>query len=712
MSTDELLKGKIPCAETGIEIKKSLCSICDPCQCGLDLYVKDGEIIKVEGSMDNDLNRGTLCSKGAATRQYVYNPDRLRTPLRRLGKKGEGKFEEITWEEAYREIAAKLYQTKENFGPESAAFFVGYSKWARPFVRRMAFMFGSPNYCTESSTCSRATTMAWKLVFGDVGNPDIGSAACLLIWSSNPMHSRAPNAELYFKKKEAGMKLIVVDPRNTPTTALADIHLRLRPGTDGALALSMAHVIVRENLYDAAFVENYTHGFNEFKEFIAAFTPEKGEELTGVPAGKIEEAARMYATVKPAAFMTSASPVVHHTNGVQNYRAAMMLVGLTGNFGIKGGNVVQQASYIEHPSGFATNETVFSLPKPWGDMAPRIGQTEVPVWCELIDEAQSMFLPDYILSGEPYPIKSVIAFGMNHRMWPDSKRMEKALTELDFFVNLDLFMTDTCKYADIVLPVCSSVERGEFKGYSKGSVIHTTPAIKPLYDSISDLDFIFELSSRLKIDDEFLSKGYRTCIDYILEPAEITLDELLKHPNGTKITALTPQEYKKYETDGFNTPSGKMEFVSGVLEKYPDREGYDSLPVYAPPKQGRETTPELFKEYPLTLSTGSRLPMFVHTRTYRLPWTNSLRPKPAADINPADAEKLGIRQDDRIKITTPTGEIEVIANIMDIVLEGVVSMYHGHPKADANSLIAFDHRDPISAYPGFKAYLCKVEKVG
>ena len=712
METSRLMRGKIPNKETGIEIRKSMCSICDSANtCGLDLYVKDGVIVKVEGTLEHRPSRGTLCSKGAATRQYVYNPDRLKMPLKRTGNKGEGKFEEISWDEAYDIIVDKLRGAKAASCPESVVFYVGYPKWLRPYVQRMALTYGSPNYCTESSTCNKAMMQAIKLVYGQGAGPDIKNSNCLLVWSGNPMHSATMQAEALFNKKDVGMKLIVVDPRLTPTAALADVHLQLRPGTDGALALGMANVIVSEGLYDKEFVSKHTKGFDEYCGYIKDFTPSVVSGLTGVPARKIIEAARMYATVKPAAFMPTSSSVVHHTNGVQNYRAAMMLIGLTGNFDVRGGNVVPNPAFLDRPSGFESNLQAFSMPKLWSDLKPRMGQEEVPVWCELVDEAQAVFLPEYIAGGKQYKINTLVGFGLNHRMFADSGRVAKALMELDFFLNLDIFMTDTCKYADIVLPVCTSVERGEFKSFAGGYVIHTQPAIEPLYESISDLDFVFELSKRLGLDDDLLCKGYEASINYILEPSGMTMAELIKHPGGMQVKGAIQPEYRKYENTGFKTPSGKMEFVSGILSKYEGLEGHEPLPVYKPPKQGAETTPELFKDYPFIINAGSRLPMFVHTRTFRLPWTKMLRPRPSADINPADASRLGIKQGDAIKIITPTGEISVFANVSDMCLEGVVHMYHGYKEADVNSIISFDYQDPISGYPGFKSFLGRIEKL-
>jgi anaerobic selenocysteine-containing dehydrogenase len=509
------------------------------------------------------------------------------------------------------------------------------------------------------------------------------------------------------------MKLIVVDPRETPTTALADIHLQVRPGTDGALALAMANVIIHEKLYDPDFIANYSYGFEDYKEYVQPFTPEKGEELTGVPADKIIKAGRMYASIKPASIMPSASPVVHHTNGVQNYRAVFALAGLTGNYDIAGGNVIAPPSFIHTPGMIPTREHEFIQSRPWSEMPPRIGADRFPVWVEMIDEeAQSMHLPCQIRSGEPYPLKALIGFGMNHRMWPDPKGLLESLERLEFFANVDIFMTDTCKYADLVLPASTSVERSELRCYGMGYIIFTQPAIPPLYDSCPDVEIIYELAARLGLDDPLFKAGYEASLDWILEPSGISVAELKKHPGGMFVTNPLKLPEKKYLKTGFGTPSGRMEFKSRVLEKFEGRPGFEALPVYRPPKNSRDAAPEMAKEYPFILNTGSRLPMYLHTRTFRLSWTNSLRPNhPAADINPADAVPLGIQQDNVIRISTPKDAIVVKANLTQMVQPGVVHMYHGHSVADVNRLFEGDYLDPLSGYPGFKSALCKVEKV-
>jgi anaerobic selenocysteine-containing dehydrogenase len=628
-----------------------------------------------------------------------------------VGPRGSGKFEPISWDEALDTIAEKLSGIKAKYGPEAVIFYAGYSKFYRPFFKRLAHSFGSPNYLTESSTCAMATEMAQRLVFGTASKPDIPNTQCLLVWSSNPFYSRPSDARSILQGKGRGMKLLVVDPRETPTASRADIHLQVRPGTDGALALAMAHVIIEEQLYDQEFIATQTYGFEEYKEYVREFTPERGETLTGVPANKIREAARMYASSKPAAIMPSASPVVHHTNGVQNYRAIFALVGLTGNYDIKGGNFVDPQSFLKVP-GFDSNQQKFAQSRPYSEMAPRLGADKFPVWIDVgIEEGQAMQLPYQIRSGKPYPIKAMFSLGLNYRMWPDSEGFLDSLSELDFFANADIFMTDSCKYADIVLPACTSVERSDLRCYPSGYILYTQPAITPLFESRSDYDIIYALAEKLGLDDPLLKAGYETSLNYILEPSGITVEELKKHPAGMSIPTQAKPPERKYLSKGFTTKSGKLEFKSKTLERYEERTGFESCPVYHPPKYSPDATPEIAQEYPFILNTGSRLPMFIHTRTFRLTWTSSLRPQdPAADINPADAARLGIKQNDTIRLSSPKTSIIVKANLTQMAQPGVVHMFHGYPQADVAQLFEGNYLDPLSGFPGFKSALCKIEK--
>ncbi|MBW2028669.1 MAG: molybdopterin-dependent oxidoreductase [Deltaproteobacteria bacterium] len=696
---------KVPSRGSGVEVRKTICSICMS-RCGIDAYVKDGLIIKIEGTRENPHSKGTLCSKGAAGRQYVYHKDRIRTPLLRKGDRRSERFEPIEWERALDLIANRLSQIKSESGAESVVFYAGYPKWMRPFLKRLALTFGSPNYCTESSTCSRAAAMAAALNYGAMGIPDIEKTRCLLVWSKNPFYSNTSDVRKLLDARERGMKIIEVGPLITPMTAHADIHLRIRPGTSGALALGMARVIIEEELFDLDFVENWSIGFEEYRSYVEAFTLQETERITGVPEELIIRAARLYATTKPAALMTGASPTVHHTNGVQNHRAITALVGLTGNFDQEGGNYVLPPAATGVSNGMVTRQGEFEQPRPWEEMPPRIGEDRYPVWCRMVGEAQSIHLPFQIRSREPYPIRALLGFGMNYRMWPGSDFMRESLEMLDFFVAVDLFMTDTAKMADLVLPACTSFERSELKIYPERHVIWTTPAIEPLGESRSDADIIFEIAGRLVPDDHIMQEGYESCVDWILGPTNLTLDQLKRHPSGYQVQNVQMPPYKKYEKKGFRTPSGKMEFTSLILQDA----GLDPLPRYEEPKLSSYGTPQVSRDFPLILTTGARLPMFIHSRTFRLPWSRELRPDPMVDINPFDAQDRDISQGDWVDLCTRRGSIRIKANLTEIVMPGVVNMYHGYPEADVNQLIEPDYLDPISAYPGFKSLLCEVRK--
>lgn len=398
---------------------------------------------------------------------------------------------------------------------------------------------------------------------------------------------------------------------------------------------------------------------------------------------------------------------MHHTNGLQNHRAIIALVGLTGNFDREGGNHVIPPAYLYVSGGTGTRQYEYEQSRPFSEMPRRMGEDVYPVWSQMIAEAQAMHLPFQIQSKDPYPIRALVGFGINYRMWPGSDFMLESLKKLDFLVTVDLFMTDTCKLADIVLPACTSFERSELKFYAENFVTWTRPVIDPLWESRSDADIIFDLAKRLAPDDPLMNKGYEANVDWILEPAGLSVAELKKHPGGYALKDVPKPPYRKYKKSGFPTPTGKMEFASTVLEKA----GLDPLPIFQEPKLSPISTPQLHKDFPLILTTGARLPMYVHSRNFRVPWTRSLRPDPMVDINPKDARERGISQGNRVALSTPRNSIEVKANLTEVVPPGVISIFHGYPVPEVNTLIDPDYLDPISGFPGFKSLIGQVTKL-
>jgi anaerobic selenocysteine-containing dehydrogenase len=323
------------------KITHGACYMCDM-YCPTKVHVKDGKAVKIE-MLDKKIKN--LCPRWKAQLEFVYNPERILHPLKRVGERGEGVFKEISWDEALDTIADKLTELKSEYGAKATAFYIAYTQEPRPYFRRLTYLYGSPNYCTETSSCFSASWLAASLNFGeDYGYflPESRSVSpetkSKIIWSSSIRQSSPHFWQDHLDAIARGMKLIVVDPRKTRIASMADIHLQLRPGTDGALALGMMNVIINEELYDKEFVENWTTGFSELREYVQEYSLEKVEKITWVPSSKIIEAARMFASNTPGKIHTSPAATIHHLNGVQNTRAIYLLTALTGSIEVPGGN--------------------------------------------------------------------------------------------------------------------------------------------------------------------------------------------------------------------------------------------------------------------------------------------------------------------------------------------------------------------------------------
>lgn len=709
---DRLLQAKIPGPETGIEVKRSICDICTPgAHCGLDAYVKDGKIIKIEGTKGFPGSNGKLCPKGAANRQFVYRRDRLKTPMKRVGKRGEGKFEPITWEEAYEAAASRLNAIREESGPHSVMFYTGYSKWLRPWLHRFAYSFGTLNYATESSSCFRATQMAWVTAAGDNYGPDLPHCNTFLGWGCNAYMSAFQLARGIEAAKERGAKIIIVDPRLTHTARkMADIHLQLRPGTDGALALGMCNLVIEKGWHDKEFVENYVHGFEAFKELVAEYTLEKTASITGVPGEKIFEAARIYATNGPAAAYSPSATITHHINGYNNMRAIIALQAICGNLDKPGTMRPLHPTYIYTDCGFDMPEHEF-IHRTRPETAHNcVGGHRFPVWNALVDEAQAMDLTRQIEEGTPYRLRALLAFGMNHRMFPEPHKLLAAVDKLDFVLATDLFETELASHADIVLPVCSSLERSELKAYPGGFLTCTEPVVAPLYDSRNDCEIICQLAKALNLDDDLLCADYEETMRWMVKDTGVTLEELKAAPLPVKVPCAHPPVFGQRLKEGFPTRTGKVELyselIAGIAEET-GREDLNPLPEY---RSSQDENP--VEGANATLVVGSRLPNAIHSRFHGVEWARSLRREPAADMNPADALALGVKEGGKVRLTTAGGAVTVNAHITQTVSAGELYLYHGYAEADGNSLIPASHLDPYSGFPGYRQIACRAERTG
>lgn len=705
---EKRIRAKIPGEEDGIIIKHTMCDICTPGpQCGIDAYIKDGKVIKVEGTKGFPSNNGKLCTKGAANRQYIYLESRIHTPMRRVGPRGSDQFEPISWEEAYRETAERLHALKAQYGPESIAFMCGYSKWFRPFFRRLAYSFGSPNYSTESSACNRAEVMSQKCIFGCSTVMDLAGAELFVAWGSNPYINAYPMGRGLDAFKARGGKVIVVDPRNTQAAQkLADLWLRPKLGTDGALAHAMAKVIIDNGWCDGEFIADHVHGFEAYRDYVAQFDLNTAEQITGVSAADIFRAAEMIAHTKPTVIRPS-NGITHRVNGFNNHRAVYSLAVITGQFDRPGTLRPETDSFCHSDGGFESLEEAFSKATRPATDKPTLGSQRFPLFHEMVDEGQGMDFIRQMETDAPYALHGAVLFGVNSRMYPDSARFLRAMDQMDFILADDIFWTEACRHADIVLPASTSFERSEVKCYAGRFINYTKPAIDPVWDNRDDVRIITELANALDLDDPLLRSGYDRCVQYMLSPAGIEdWDAFRRHDGPIPVPNAHAYEWGTTLKNGANTPTGKLELYSETVAKYHSI-GLQPLPVYIDSCDKADPA-----EYPFILCSGARLPNAVHTRVHKCSWPRSLRPDAAADISPADAQRLAIAQGDTVEISTPVAAIRVKANITELTQAGEVHMYHGYEEANVNALIDADLLDPYTGFPAYKQFRCAIRKAG
>jgi anaerobic selenocysteine-containing dehydrogenase len=682
-------------------VRDDVCFMCG-LSCSLEVYVRQGKATRVE----HHDPRLRICPRWRALLDFVYHPDRLKYPLKRVGERGNGSFKRISWDEALDMVAARLRKIANENGPESVVFYTSETKECLSYYHRLTHAYGSPNFCTGTSNCYTAAWLAAVLTYGrDYGlmveHEDVfadPATRCKIIWGSGVMHSTPHLWKEFLAIKGSGLKLIVVDPRRTKIASLADIHLQLRPGTDGALALGMINVIINEQLYDKKFVEDWTTGFDELKELVSEYPPKKVELITSVPADKIREAAIIYAGQRPANLIVSPVSTTHCSNGVQNHRAIILLPALTGKIDITGGN---RGLFPSVPLNKITlHERVTGFP-------PGLGSDRFPIWTSMREEMQANTLAGRIESGSPYPIKALYGAGMNVMFFPNSNRLLKNLKSLDFIVITEYFHNAATQLADLVLPVASWLERLNLITKPGRRIRLIEPIIEPVGESWPEWKIVFEIAKRLGLGSLFWEGDFEKSLDHILEPSGITVASLRRQPEGVE-NKVEPHPDKYYERAGFQTASGKVEIISPILAGH----GYQPLPVYQEPHESPLSRPDLAKSFPLVLTSGARTIAFTHSQYRNIPRLLRITPEPMVQINPLDAGPRGINSGELVKVSSPRGSIRLKAEVTDVILSGAVHIPH-HWAGDANVNILVDDEglDLISGFAPFKSQLCQVAKI-
>ncbi|MGQ9502378.1 MAG: molybdopterin-containing oxidoreductase family protein [Anaerolineae bacterium] len=714
---------------TAHQVVYGLCGVC-PGGCGVEIHLENGKISRLAPWKDH--TQGMCCPRGAHAPEIVYSNDRLLYPMRRIGKRGDGHFERISWDQALDTIAENLRTVTQRYGPQAICVYTGRGvfDWTLCHLLTPAgvressawslfFPLGSPNTTGVGSICyvahgiiAPATTFGvWELDM----YPDIENAELVVIWGGNPATDSPPvNYHRVCQARRRGAEIIVIDHRRNETARATNAKwLGIRPGTDGALALAMIHVVIAEELYDREFVKQWTVGFEELKEYVTEFTPEKAEEITWVPAEEIRRTARAIARAQGAC-LVSYTGLEYTNSGTQNIRAVLVLWALTGNLDVPGGKVIKMRG-----ADFPVNQSRRVEPP---ENPPPIGKDRYPLYYLYRREAHAMELPRAILQNDPYPLRAMMIVGSSIITgYPNPEMWRSCFNALDFMVVVDRFLTADALYADIVLPATTLFENQGYMVYGSTFQIRER-IIEPLGEARSDWDIAIAVANRLGYGYLYPA-SQEDVIRWALDGSGFDLETVRAHPKGVTWPQVA-QQYRKWELGllrrdgqpGFKTPSGKFEIASSILAAY----GYDPLPVYTEPKEGPISTPELAREYPLVFNSGARIQSDFRSQHHNIPGLLKMQPKPLVTLHPRDAAPRGIRSGDAVWVITPRGRVRYTARVSEDIVPGVIeaNMGGGSPIAsppwrecNVNVLIDPDNRDPISGFPVYKALLCDVVRI-
>lgn len=669
--------------------------------CGQKVYVENGKMVRIEGDEDHPFNQGRSCPRVLALTQYMYHKDRITTPLKRVGEKGSGKFEPMSWDEAYDTIEKKLKQIREEHGAESVIFAQGTGRDIGGPISFLCYSFGSPNWCQfglSGQSCYTPRLGAMKAQFGDFWvtdcsqfselryeDPEWKAPEIIIVWGQNPPNG-CPDAFMghwIVDCMQRGSKIICVDPRQTWMSTRALIHLPLRPGTDGALAMAMLKVIIDEKLYDAEFVEKWVHGFEELKERVKDWTCERAAEICWLDAEKIREAARVYAKAAQASVHWGV-PIDMDPESTSVCNAINALVAITGNVEKPGADVIARPAFNVSNYPYTTEEIIAlygeELVKQMNKK--RIGCDKYPMVKNYRGWAHPDMALEQILTDKPYPIKAMwiqtanVLGGQSFR----SNLHYEALKKLDFVVVVDLFHNPTSMaVADIILPAATFPEKDSLRAWwSPLSSIHKVVQVG---ECKSDWEINFELSKRLNPE----GLPWDTVIDFFddcLKHTGMTFQDLINKGTG----AMPPKghnsrPYYRHEKGllrpngepGFNTKTGKIEVYS---EQYKEWE-MDPLPQYVEPLQSPIDNKPLYEKYPFILISGTRSQLTFHSELRQIPWLREKNPWPLVDIHPDDAEKMGVYDGEWVHLVNDFGKVKRKINVTRTVQRGMLNTQHG-----------------------------------
>ena len=619
-----------------------------PDTCGMLVTVEDGVAVKIQGDPSMPFTQGTLCTKVAHYLERTYSPDRLLHPLKRVGPKGSGRFERISWDAALDEIAARLKvlaaEDPQTILPLSYAGTMGmvqYSSMDRRFFHRLGASILDRTLCSSAGKAGIKATLG-----GSVGmDPErFDEAQLILLWGANPVVS---NLHLWSRVQEAkrrGAKVIAIDPYRSLSADKCTQHVALLPGTDGALALALMHVLIADDLLDRDYIARHTLGFDALAERVKQYTPQWAAQVCGLAVEEIVRLARDYGTARPAAIRLNYGMQRHAGGGIAA-RTIACLPALTGAWRDPAGGIVLTTADF-----YGFDHAALERPDLLAGRKPRV------INHAAIGEALTTAAP---------PVKAVIVYNNNPvAVCPDSEKVLAGFRREDLYcVVLDSFMTDTADYADLVLPATTQLEHYDVhKSYGHLYALANNPAIAPVGESLANSEVFRRLAARMGFDEPCFRDSDEDICRTALASTQSRMRgidwEEMKRSGWQRLAV--PERFAPFADGGFPTPSGKCEFYSAALEA----QGLDPLPFYNPPAEGAAPGELQFLSPPARNFLNSS---FAHLKRFR-----ELEGEPRLEMHAADAAARGIQDGDAVRVFNARGSLRLRARVNDRPRRGVV----------------------------------------
>jgi len=612
-------------------------------KCSRKITVEDGRITKVERDLESGLpTEWCPIAKGQCVPDIYYHPERLLHPQKRVGERGEGKWKRISWDEALDTIAEKLNNIKQNYGPEHVALALGEPKGLEFHVaQRFATMFGTPNVVTPGYVCGQPEEMAGKYTFGTCPLFDETHVPRLMVlWGCNTINtSKTMHRDFFRANLLKGSKLIVIDPKRIDIAKRADLWVRVRPASDGALAMGLIKIMIEEKLYDEGFVRKWTNGFEKLEQHIQTFSLDDVERVTWVPKEQLKQFVGLYTSCIPAS-MQLGNSLDQSVNSFQTYRAINIMRALSGMINIPGGDIFLTAANFLKPGRFIFPKDV-----------PHTRDTSKAIDKQFKLALQAGYIPAHslvksILEEKPYPVRAVLFMLTNPLVsYPNSEETYKAFMKLDFIAGADIFPTPTTAIADIVLPAAWGAEQNTvFPGGGWQLDLRALPKlIEPPGEAWPDVKWINELARKLALQGFW--DNWDEAINEVLKPSGLSWEEFKQ-----KRVLEVQREYKKPEEGIFKTRSGKVEIYSEAIKEL----GYAAMPLWG---ELSNLHCETSQDYPLIMTSGKEAAYYL-TGYKHVASLRKKTPVPIVELNPETANKLGLEAGDWIYIETKRGRIK------------------------------------------------------